>query len=33
MPLDRGGIQTAMKTVVTQLGIKKNFMPFAKALW
>jgi site-specific recombinase XerD len=31
MPLDRGGIQTAMKAVVTQLGIKKNFMPFAKA--
>ena len=29
MPLDRGGIQTAMKTVVTQLGIKKNLMPFA----
>jgi len=27
-PLDRGGIQTAMKTVVRQLGIKKNFMPF-----
>ena len=23
MPLDRGGIQVAMKTVVTQLGIKK----------
>ena len=29
MPLDRGGIQTAMKTVVTQLGIKKNLMPVA----
>lgn len=29
VPLDRGGIQTAMKTVVTQLGIKKNLMPFA----
>ena len=28
MPLDRGGIQGAMKAVVTQLGIKKNFMPF-----
>jgi integrase/recombinase XerD len=28
MPLDRGGIQVAMKTVVTQLGIKKNLMPF-----
>ena len=27
-PLDRGGIQTAMKAVVRQLGIKKNFMPF-----
>ena len=27
-PLDRSGIQTAMKTVVRQLGIKKNFMPF-----
>ena len=26
-PLDRGGIQTAMKAVVKQLGIKKNFMP------
>jgi integrase len=24
-PLDRGGIQTAMKAVVTQLGIKKKF--------
>jgi site-specific recombinase XerD len=31
MPLDRGGIQVAMKTVVTQLGIKKNLMPFPKA--
>jgi integrase len=28
MPLDRSGIQVAMKTVVTQLGIKKNLMPF-----
>jgi site-specific recombinase XerD len=28
MPLDRGGIQVAMKTVVDQLGIKKNLMPF-----
>lgn len=27
-PLDRGGIQTAMKTVVQHLGIKKNLMPF-----
>lgn len=27
-PLDRGGIQSAMKTVVEQLGIKKNFMSF-----
>ncbi len=27
-PLDRSGIQTAMKAVVRQLGIKKNFMPF-----
>lgn len=26
-PLDRGGIQTAMKAVVKQLGIKKNLMP------
>jgi site-specific recombinase XerD len=29
LPLDRGGIQCAMKAVVTQLGIKKNFMPLA----
>ena len=29
IPLDRGGIQKSMKTVVTQLGIKKNFMSFA----
>ncbi|MBC8316283.1 MAG: site-specific integrase [Desulfobulbaceae bacterium] len=28
LPLERGGIQTAMKAVVRQLGIKKNFMPF-----
>jgi site-specific recombinase XerD len=28
VPLDRGGIQSAMKAVVTQLGIKKNLMPF-----
>jgi integrase/recombinase XerD len=28
-PLDRGGIQTAMKAVVKQLGIKKNLMPLA----
>jgi len=27
-PLDRAGIQTAMKAVVTELGIKKNFMSF-----
>lgn len=27
-PLDRGGIQTAMKAVVQHIGIKKNFMPF-----
>ena len=27
MSLDRGGIQSAMKAVVTQLGIKKNLMP------
>jgi len=26
-PIERGGIQTAMKAVVTALGIKKNFMP------
>ena len=26
--LDKGGIQTAMKAVVQQIGIKKNFMPF-----
>ena len=31
MPLDRGGIQVAMKTVVTQLGIKKNLMPLPAA--
>jgi len=31
MPLDRGGIQVAMKNVVTQLGIKKNLMPFPEA--
>ena len=29
LPLDRSGIQTAMKAVVKQLSIKKNFMPFA----
>lgn len=28
LPLDRGGIQTAMQAVVRQLGIKKNLMPF-----
>jgi integrase len=27
-PLERGGIQTAMKAVVRQLSIKKNIMPF-----
>lgn len=27
-PLDRGGIQSAMKAVVKQIGIKKNLMPF-----
>ena len=31
VPLDRGGIQVAMKSVVTQLGIKKNLMPFLAA--
>jgi len=30
-PLDRGGIQTAMKAVVKQLGIKKNLMPLPEA--
>jgi len=29
VPLDASGIQCAMKAVVTQLGIKKNFMPLA----
>lgn len=28
VPLDRGGIQSAMKAVVGELGIKKNFLPF-----
>jgi integrase/recombinase XerD len=28
LPLERGGIQTAIKAVVQQIGIKKNFMPF-----
>lgn len=28
-PLDRGGIQTAMKAVVKQLGIKKNLLPLS----
>jgi len=28
LPLERGGIQTAMKAVLQQIGIKKNFMPF-----
>lgn len=28
LPLDRGGIQIAMQSVVRQLGIKKNLMPF-----
>jgi len=27
-PLERGGIQSAIKAVVKQLGLKKNFMPF-----
>jgi len=27
-PLNRGGIQAAMKAVVGQLNIKKNLMPF-----
>ncbi len=27
-PIARDGIQSAIKTVVNQLGIKKNFMPF-----
>jgi len=27
-PLDRGGIQTTMRQVVTELGIKKNLMSF-----
>jgi integrase len=27
-PLDRGGIQTAIKAVVEQIGLKKNLMPF-----
>ncbi len=30
-PLDRGGIQTAMRAVVRQLNIKKNFMPLPAA--
>jgi len=29
LPMDRGGIQSTMKAVVTQLGIKKNFLPFS----
>jgi integrase/recombinase XerD len=32
VPLDRGGIQGAMKSVVTGLGIKKNLMPFPETL-
>lgn len=31
-PLDRSGIQTAMKAVVRQLGIKKNFMSLTAPL-
>ncbi len=31
-PLDMGGIQTAMRTVVQDIGIKKNFMPFTSTL-
>ena len=27
-PIDRGGIQTAIRNVVNQIGIKKNYMPF-----
>lgn len=27
-PIDRCGIQTAMKAVVEQIGVKKNFVPF-----
>jgi len=27
-PLDKSGIQSAMKSVVRELGIKKNFLPF-----
>lgn len=29
LPLDRGGIQTTMQSVVQNLGIKKNLMPFS----
>ncbi len=28
-PLDRRGVQAAMKVVVNQIGIKKNYLPFA----
>ena len=28
LPLERGGIQVAMKAVVKQIGIKKNLVPF-----
>lgn len=31
LPLERGGIQTAMKMVVRQIGIKKNFLPLTQA--
>jgi integrase/recombinase XerD len=30
-PLDRGGIQSAMKSVTRDLGIKKNFMPLSSS--
>ncbi len=30
-PLERGGIQSAIKAVVEQLGIKKNFMSFSSS--
>ena len=29
LPLDKSGIQVAMKAVVNQLGIKKNFLPLS----
>jgi len=30
-PLDRSGIQSAMKAVVKRLGFKKNFLPFSSS--